>query len=68
MKKFLSTEQTKYLSDAYIMSAFKYYSLICKFYSKAAKNQIYKIHKPILDLMYEMGDESFEDLLLKVGL
>ena len=47
------------------MSAFKYYSLICKFYSKAAKNQIYKIHKPILRLMYEMGDASFEDLTIK---
>ena len=68
MKKFLSTEQTKYLSEAYIMSAFNYDSVICKFYSKAAKNQIYKIHKPILRPMYEMGDASFEDLLLKVAL
>ena len=50
------------------MSAFNYDSVICKFYSKAAKNQIYKIHKPILRPMYEMGDASFEDLLLKVAL
>ena len=38
-------EQTKYLSEAYIMSAFKHCSLIWMFCNKASVNQINKIEK-----------------------
>ena len=57
IRRFLSTEQTKYLSEAYIMSAFKYCPLIWML--------INKIHKRTLRLVYEMEDSNFEDLLLK---
>ena len=50
--RFRSTEQTKYLSETYIMSALK-----C--------NQINKIHTCTLRLIYQMEDANFEDLVLK---
>ena len=59
------SKQTKYLSEAYIISAFKYYLLIWMFCNKTSNNQINKIHKPTLRLIYEMQDADFEDLLLK---
>ena len=59
------TEQTKYLSEASIMSAFKYCPLIWLFCNKTSNNQINKIHKLTLRLLYEMEDVNFEDLLLK---
>ena len=65
IRRFLSTEQTKYLSEAYIMSAFKYCPLIWMFCNKTSNNQINKIHKCTLRLVYEMEDANFEDLLLK---
>ena len=42
IRRFLSTEQTKYLSEAYIMSLFKYCLLICLFCNKTSNNQINK--------------------------
>ena len=65
IRRFLSTEQTRYLSEAYIMSAFKYFPLIWMFCNKTSNNQINKIHKRTLRLVYEMEDVNFEDLLLK---
>ena len=65
IKRFLSTEQTEYLPEAYIMSAFKYCPLIWMFCNKTSNNQINKIHKRTLRLVYEMEDTNFEDLLLK---
>ena len=65
IRRFLSTEETKYLSEAYIMSAFKYCPLIWMFCNKTSSNQINKLHKRILRLVYEMEDANFEDLLLK---
>ena len=44
IRKFLSTEKIKYLSEVY-MSAFKYCPLFCMFCGKAAINAINKIHK-----------------------
>ena len=63
--KEISMEQTKYLSETYFMSAFKYCPLIWIFSNKTFKNQINKIHKRMLRLVYEMRDANFEDLLLK---
>ena len=64
-RRYLSKEQTKYLSEAYIISAFKYCPLIWMFCNKTSNNQINKIHKRSLRLVYEMQDANFEDLLLK---
>ena len=50
--KFLSTEQTKYLSEAYIMPTFKYCPLIWMFCNKTSSNQIK--HKRTLRLIYEI--------------
>ena len=65
IRSYLSTEQTKYLSEAYIMSAFRYCPLIWMFCNKTSNNQINKIHKRTLRLVYIMQDANFEDLLLK---
>ena len=56
IRRFLSTEQTNYLSESYIMSAFKYCPLICMFCNKTSNNQVNKIHKSTLRLVYEMED------------
>ena len=65
IRRCISKEQTKYLSEAYIISAFKYCPLIWMFCNKTSNNQINKIHKCSLRLAYEMQDGNFEDLLLK---
>ena len=56
-------EQTKYLSEAYIMSAFKYCPLTWMFCNKTSV--LNKIHKRTMRLVYEMENANFEDLLLK---
>ena len=50
------------------MSVFKYCPLIWMFCNKTSNNQINKIHKCTLRLVYEMEDANFEDLLLKDNL
>ena len=65
IRKFLSLEQAKRLSEAYIMSTFKYRPLIWMFCNKTANNQINKIHKRSLRLVDQLEDENFEDLLIK---
>ena len=47
------------------MSAFKYCPLVWMFCNKTSNNQINKIYKHTLRLVYEMKDANFEDLLLK---
>ena len=65
ISRFLSMEKAKYLSEACIMSGFKYCPLIWMFCNKTSNNQINKIHKRTLRLVYEMEDANFKDLLLK---
>ena len=65
IRRYLLTEQTKYLSEAYIMSAFKYCPFIWMFCNKTSNHQINKIHKRTLRLVYYMQDANFEDILLK---
>ena len=48
--KFLSFEQAKFLSEAYIISTFTYCPLIWIFCSKTANNLINKIHKSNLSV------------------
>ena len=47
------------------MSALKYCPVIWMFCNKTSKNQINKIHKRFLRLVYEMQGANFEDLLLQ---
>ena len=63
--KFISFEQAKRLSEAYIMSTFTYCPLIWMYCSKTANNLINKIHKHSLRVIYEMEDANFEDLLIE---
>ena len=63
--KEIPIDRTKYLSEAYIMPAFKYCPLIWMFCNKTSSIPINKIHKHTLQLVYEMEDATFEDLLLK---
>ena len=65
IRKFISFEQAKRLSEAYIMSTFTYCPLIWMYCSKTANNLINKIHKRSLRVIYEMEDANFEDLLIK---
>ena len=65
IRKFISFEQAKRLSEAYIMSTFTYCPLIWMYCSKTANNLINKIHKRSLRVTYEMEDANFEGLLIK---
>ena len=59
IRKFLSFEQEKRLSEAYIISTFTYCPLIWMFCSKTANNVINKIHKHGLRVIYEIDDANF---------
>ena len=65
IRKFISFEQEKRLSEAYIMSTFTYSPLIWINCSKTASNLTNKIHMHSLRVIYEMEDANFEDLLIK---
>ena len=67
IRRFLSTEQRKYLSEAYIMSTFKYCLLIWMFCNKTSNSEGNKIHKLTLCLVHEIEDANFADLLLKIN-
>ena len=65
IRKFISFEQAKRLSEAYIMSTFTYCPLIWMYCSKTTNNLINKFHKRSLRVIYQMEDEIFEDLLVQ---
>ena len=65
IRKFISFELAKRLSEAYIMSIFIYCPLIWMFCSKTANNLINEIHKRNLRIIYEMEVANFKDLLIK---
>ena len=65
IRKFVSFEQAKRLSEAYIMSIFVYCPLIWMFCSKTANNLINEIHKRNLRVIHEMEVANFKDLLIK---
>ena len=62
IRKFLSFEQAKRPTKAYIISTFTCCPLIWMFCSKTANTFINKIHKRSLRVIYEMQDVNFEDL------
>ena len=63
LRKFLFQEQAKLLSEAYIMSAFKYSPLTWMFCGKTENNSINKIHKCTFWLINRIEDATFQDLL-----
>ena len=65
IRKFISFDPAKRLSQSYVLSTFTYYPLIWMYCSKTANNLINKIHKRRLRVIYEMDDANFEDLLIK---
>ena len=65
ISKFISFEEEKRLSEAYIMLIFTCCRLIWMYFSKTANNLINKIHKRTLRVIYEMEYANFEDLLIK---
>ena len=65
INKFISFEQAKRLSEAYIIPTFTYCPLIWMYCSKTANNLINKMRKRSLRVIYEMEDANFEDLLIK---
>ena len=68
ISKFLSFEQAKRLSEAYIISTFTYCLLIWMFCSKTANSLINKIHKRSLHVIYEMENANFKNLLILIPL
>ena len=65
IRKFISFEQAKRISEAYIMSTFTYCPLILMYCSKTTNNLINKIHKRSLRVIHEMEDANVEDSLIK---
>ena len=63
IRKFLSHEQGKHLSQVNVMSAFKYSALIWIFCGKTENKFLNKIHEHTPQLNYEMEDGTFEILL-----
>ena len=63
IRKFLSHEQGKHLSQANIMSALKCSPFIWMFCRKTENKFINKIHEHTTQLNYEMEDATFEILL-----
>lgn len=68
IRKFLSHKQEKHLSQANIMSAFKYSPLIWMFCGKTENNFVNKTHEHTPQLNYEMEGETFEILVERANL
>ena len=62
IRKYLTVEKAKLLANAFINSLFNYAPLIWMFANKSAIDKILKIHKRTLQIMYDVCDESYENL------
>ena len=63
IRKYLTIEETKLLASAFINSQFNYAPLIWMFENKSSIDKILKIHKRALEIVYDVHDESYENLL-----
>ena len=63
IKKYLIVEKTKSLANAFINILFNYAPLIRMFANKCSIDKILKIHKRTLQIIYDIYDESYENLL-----
>ena len=63
IRKYLTLEKTKLLANTFINSQFNYAHLIWMFANKSSINKILKIHKRTFQIVYDVYDESYENLL-----
>ena len=63
IRKYLTIEKAKLLANTFINSQFNYAPLIWIFANKSSKDKILKIHKRTLQIVYDVYDESYENLL-----
>ena len=63
IRKYLTVEKAKLLANVFINSQFNYAPLIWMFANKSSKVKILKIHKRTLQIVYDIYDESYENLL-----
>ena len=63
IRKYLTVEKAKLLANAFIYSQFSYAPLIWMFANKSSVDKILKIHKRTLQIIYDVYDESSENLL-----
>ena len=63
IRKYLTVEKAKLLANAFINSQLNYAPLIWMFANKFSIDKILKIHKRTLQIVYDVYDESYENLL-----
>ena len=63
IRKYLTVEKAKLLANAFIYSLFSYAPLIWMFANKSSIDKILKIQKRTLQIVYDVYDESHENLL-----
>ena len=67
IRKYLTIEKAKSLANAFINSQFNYAFLIWMFANKCSIDRILKIHKRTVKIVYDVYDESYENLLNRSG-
>ena len=63
IRKYLTVEKAKLLANVFINSQFNYAPLIWMFANKCSIDKFLKIHKRTLQIVYDVYDESYENLL-----
>ena len=62
VRKYLTVEKVKLLANAFTSSQFNYAPLIWMFANKTSIDKILKIRKTTLQIVYDVYDESYENL------
>ena len=65
IRKFLTYEQAKRVTESFILSSFRYCHLIWMFGAKSGQLQIEKAHFRALKALYNTFSATYEDLLLR---
>ena len=63
IRKYLTVEKAKLLANAFINSQFNYAPLIWMFANKSSIDKTLKIYKRTLQIVYDVYDESYKNLL-----
>ena len=66
-RKCLTVEKAKLLTNVFINSQFNYALLMWMFANKCSIDRILKIHKRTVKIVYDVYDESYENLLNRSG-
>ena len=67
IRKYLTVEKAILLPNAFMNSQFNYVPLVWTFANKCSIYKILKIRKRILQIVYDIYDESYENLLSRSG-